>query len=192
MFDPNTKKQYKLLLKLFVHLFDKIVNGVDAVHKLIKYGIITEKSRIYRLFMTNKTLLKIWVISRFLDFIESIKSISKLNLIYKEYKATANKLKKKNLIAKDKEELIQKKLYQLEANIKQWKIKYVSAIWDLVESLLTLALSILKIWKKININNVRKIEKLIQSLGYMRLSYDIYNMGSMMKDVYSVIKTRRA
>ena len=142
--------------------------------------------------MTNKTLLKIWVISRFLDFIESIKSISKLSLIYKEYKATANKLKKKNLIAKDKEELIQKKLYQLEANIKQWKIKYVSAIWDLVESLLTLALSILKIWKKININNVRKIEKLIQSLGYIRLSYDIYNMGSMMKDVYSVIKTRRA
>ncbi|KAF0276142.1 hypothetical protein FOG50_02998 [Hanseniaspora uvarum] len=192
MFDPNTKKQYKLLLKLFVHLFDKIVNGVDAVHNLNKYGIITEKSRIYRLFMTNKTLLKIWVISRFLDLIESIKSISKLNLIYKEYKATANKLKKKNLIAKDKEELIQKKLYQLEANIKQWKIKYVSAIWDLVESLLTLALSILKIWKKININNVRKIEKLIQSLGYMRLSYDIYNMGSMMKDVYSVIKTRRA
>ena len=142
--------------------------------------------------MTNKTLLKIWVISRFLDFIESIKYIAKLNLIYKEYKATANKLKKKNLIAKDKEELIQKKLYQLEANIKQWKIKYVSAIWDLVESLLTLALSILKIWKKININNVRKIEKLIQSLGYIRLSYDIYNMGSMMKDVYSVIKTRRA
>lgn len=191
MVQSGTRRKYKLLFKLFVYLFDKLVNSVDAVHNLIKYGLISEKSRIYKLFMTNKSLLKIWVIARFLDLIDSIKHIGKLNVIHREYRATANKLKKTNLLAKDKEESVQKKLYILEANIKKWKSKYISALWDLVESLLTLTLSILKIWKKTSARNVRRIEKLIQSLGYIRLSYDIYNMSGVFLDVYSVVKTRR-
>ena len=191
MLNPGTKRKYKLLFKLFVFLFDKVVNSVDAVHNLIKYGLISEKSRIYKLFMNNKDLLKIWVIARFLDLIDSVKHIRKLNVIYREYIATANKLKKNNLLSKDKEDGVQKKLYLLEANIKKWKTKYISALWDLVESLLTLTLSILKMWKRTSARNVRRIEKLIQSLGYIRLSYDIYNMSGVFLDVYSVVKTRR-
>lgn len=191
MIESDKRRKLKLLLKLFVYLFDKAVSSVDSVHNLIKYGLITKNSRIYKLFMNNKSLLKIWVIARVLDLIQSLKQITKLNLLYKEYVNRANKLNRTSLLSKNKQLLIEKNLHELEYNIKQWKRKYIAALWDLIDSILTLALSILKIWKTINASTVQKVEKLNQSLGYLRISYDMYNMSDVIRDVYSVMKTRR-
>lgn len=187
----DKKRKLKLLLKLLVYLFDKVVSSVDSIHNLIKYGLITKNSRIYNLFMNNRSLLKIWLIARVLDLIQSFKHITKLNILYKEYVNTANKLNRTNLLSKNKQLLIEKSLHELEHSIKQWKRKYIAALWDLIDSILTLALSILKIWKIINTSTVQKIEKLNQSLGYLRISYDMYNMSDVITEVCSVMKTRR-
>lgn len=191
MTESNKKRKLKLLLKLLVYLCDKVVSSVDSVHNLIKYGLITKNSRIYKLFMNNKSLLRIWVIARVLDLIQSLKQITRLHLLYKEYVNTANKLSRSNLLSKDSELIIQRNLRELEYKIKQWKRKYISALWDLIDSILTLAMSILKIWNPITAGLLQKVEKLNQSLVYLRISYDIYNMSDIMSGIYSVMKTRR-
>lgn len=190
MNESNKKRNIKLLLKLLVYLFDKVVSGVDSIHNLIKYGLINKNTRIYKLFMNNKSLLKIWVIARLLDLIQSLKHITKLNLLYTDYINTANKLKKTNLLSRDNQLFIEKNLHELEYKVKQWKRKYIAAIWDLVDSILTLTLSICKIWETINAITVHKLEKLSQTLGYIRLSYDLYNMSDVLRDIYSMMNMR--
>lgn len=190
MNESNKRRNIKLLLKLLVYLFDKVVSGVDSIHNLIKYGLINKNTRIYKLFMNNKSLLKIWVIARLLDLIQSLNHITKLNLLYTDYINTANKLKKTNLLSRDNQLFIEKNLHELEYNVKQWKRKYIAAIWDLVDSILTLTLSICKIWKTINAITVHKLEKLSQTLGYLRLSYDLYNMSDVLRDIYSMMNMR--
>ncbi|KAL6929225.1 hypothetical protein ACO0SA_002565 [Hanseniaspora valbyensis] len=173
MIDRNNNI-YPFINKFF-GIFESFTSFIEWIHIFVKYGLISKNSRLSRLLLENKKMLKIWAVATAMDILRNIKKKRNLKLLIKKLEHRSQ------LILKNKEQITTvdqvKSLHTLKKQVDQLKFSYRQATWDFYESILTFFASILRVFE-IKQKLVDFIERILQVIGIARIGYDLVNFGS--------------
>lgn len=166
------------MMFIFKKLFEGLENlgsFIEWVHFFLKYGLLSRNSKIAKLLFENKKMLKLWTLANVMGIVKNIKQLKTIRRLIKKVEHRTQLILKNNDLSDKNEEQL-KRLYVLEKQVAKLKFSYRQASWDLFECILSFFTSIMRVYE-IKQKFVDFIERTLQVIELLRISYDIVNFG---------------